>query len=158
MLSGASTTSATHSPSRSDNASSLGPTKTSTNDAQTRGTENIVAAIKKHGVRRLVTLTGAWVSDPKDRPKLFDRVMGALLKRLQRDVLADAEGHARVIQDSGLDWVIVRGPVLTRGRRRASTASATSARTVVSKSRGPTLPTSCLSRERHHASRPGADG
>jgi len=44
--------------------------------------------------------------------------MGALLKRLQRDVLADAEGHARVIQGSGLDWVIVRGPVLTEGGKK----------------------------------------
>lgn len=98
--------------------SALGPTKTSTKYVQTRGTENIVAAMRKHGVRRLVSLTGAGVRDPKDRPKLFDRVIGALLKRLQRDVLADAEGHARVIQGSGLDWVIVRGPVLTEGEKK----------------------------------------
>ncbi|MDQ3386877.1 MAG: NAD(P)H-binding protein, partial [Actinomycetota bacterium] len=38
--------------------SALGHTKSSPKDVQTRGTENIVAAMKKHGVDRIVSLTG----------------------------------------------------------------------------------------------------
>ncbi|WP_207955773.1 NAD(P)-dependent oxidoreductase [Rubrobacter marinus] len=82
---------------------------------QERGTEHIVAAMKQHGVRRLVSLTGAGVRDPGDRPKLVDRVFSGLLKVLQRDVLEDAERHAEVVRRSGLDWVIVRAPRLTDG-------------------------------------------
>lgn len=96
----------------------LGHTGTSTKDVQTGGTRNIVAAMKKYGVRRIVSLTGAGVRDPKDRPKLFDKGITFLLKTLQRDVLEDAERHARVIEESGLDWVIVRAPMLTDGERR----------------------------------------
>lgn len=95
--------------------SALGHTKTSTGDVQTRGTTHIVAAMKKHGVRRLVSLTGAGVRDPGDRPKLVDRVFSGLLKLLQRDVLEDAERHAEVIKGSGLEWTIVRAPRLTGG-------------------------------------------
>ena len=95
----------------------LGQTKTSPKDVQTRGTRNIVAAMKEHGVWRLVSLTGAGVRDPRDEPKLADKAITFLLKRLQPDVLKDAEGHAEVIRKSGLEWVLVRGPRLTDGPR-----------------------------------------
>ncbi len=97
--------------------SALGHTTTSTNDVQTVGVENIVGAMKKSGVSRLVSLTGAGVRDPKDRPKLVDKVFGLLLKLLQPAVLRDAKRHAEVIKTSGLDWVIVRAPRLTDGPR-----------------------------------------
>ena len=77
--------------------STISHTKTSTRDVQTEGIENIIRAMKKHGVRRLVSLTGAGVRDPKDEPKLVDKIIDSLLKLLQRDVLEDAVGHARVI-------------------------------------------------------------
>ena len=95
--------------------SALGHTKTSPKDVQARGTENIVAAMRTHGVRKVVSLTGAGVKDPEDRPKVVDRVFSGLLKVLQRDVLEDAERHAAVLKGSGLDWVIVRAPRLTDG-------------------------------------------
>ena len=97
--------------------SALGHTKTSTDDVQTVGAENIVGAMKKSGVSRLISLTGAGVRDEKDEPKLVDRVFGALLKLLQPAILKDAERHAEVIKASGLDWVIVRAPRLTDGPR-----------------------------------------
>ncbi|CAN5638526.1 NAD(P)H-binding protein [soil metagenome] len=98
--------------------SALGHTKSSAKDVQTVGTENIVAAMKESGVQRLVSLTEAGVSDPKDEPKVFDKVITTLLKLLQKDVLEDGENHARVIEKSGLDWVIVRGPMLTEGEKK----------------------------------------
>ena len=58
------------------------------------------------------------MGDPKDEPKLFDKAITGLLKLLQKDVLEDAESHARIIENSGLDWVIVRGPMLTEGERK----------------------------------------
>ncbi len=95
--------------------SALGHTKTSANGVQTVGMENIVGAMKKNGVSRLVSLTGAGVRDEKDSPKLVDRVFGLLLKLLQPAVLEDAERHAEVIKASDLDWVIMRVPRLTDG-------------------------------------------
>ncbi len=95
----------------------LGHTKTSPGNMQTVGTRNIVDAMKRHGVRRLVSLTGAGVRAPEDRPKLVDRLIVTLLKLMQRDVLQDAERHAEIIKKSGLDWVIVRAPRLNDGER-----------------------------------------
>jgi putative NADH-flavin reductase len=98
--------------------SALGHTKTSSKDVLTEGAKNIVAAMNGHGVRRLVGLTGAGVRDPKDEPKLVDRVIGWLLKILQRDLLEDSLGQARVIRESDLEWVIVRAPVLNEGEKK----------------------------------------
>ena len=98
--------------------STIGHTKTSPKDVLTEGIKNIVAAMNKHGVRRLVSLTGAGVRDPKDEPKLVDRVIGSLLELLQRDLLEDSTRQARVIRESDLEWVIVRAPVLVEGEKK----------------------------------------
>lgn len=100
--------------------SALGHTKTSAKDVQTVGTRNIVGAMGRHGVRRLVSLTGAGVRDPKDEPGLFDRAIVTLLGLVQRDVLEDARGHAEVIASSGLEWTVVRAPMLTDGKETGS--------------------------------------
>ena len=95
--------------------SALGPTPTAPKGIHTTATRNIVAAMQQHGVRRLVSLTGAGVAAPEDRPKLINHVIKFALKTLAGDVLKDGEGHAQVIQSSNLDWVIVRGPRLQDG-------------------------------------------
>lgn len=53
----------------------------------------------------------------KDRPKLADRAIVALLARLQPAVLEDARRHVEVIRESGPDWPVVRAARLTDGPR-----------------------------------------
>lgn len=98
--------------------STIGHTKTSSKDVLAEGIKNIIAAMNKHGVHRLVSLTGAGVRDPKDEPKLVDRIIGWLLKLLQKELLEDAIEQARMVKESHLDWVIVRAPVLTEGEKK----------------------------------------
>ena len=95
--------------------SALGQTKGSPKNTQTVATQNILAAMKQHGLRRLVSLTGAGVQAPQDKPKLIDRFIKLALQTLAVDVLRDAEGHAELIRSSDLEWVIVRGPMLNDG-------------------------------------------
>lgn len=95
--------------------STIGQSKGSPKDLQTVATRNIVAAMEKYGVRRLVSLTGAGVDAPEDRPKLINHIIKFALKTLSGPVLQDALGHVEVIKGSDLDWVIVRGPMLTEG-------------------------------------------
>ncbi len=97
--------------------STLGQSKGSPKDLQTVATRNIVAAMEKYGVRRLVSLTGAGVDAPEDQPKLINNIIKFALKTLSGAVLQDALGHVDVIKSSNLDWVIVRGPRLTEGPR-----------------------------------------
>lgn len=93
----------------------LGQSKASPRDLQTVSIQNIVVAMQKFGVRRLVSLTGAGVAAPQDQPKLVNHLIKLALKTLSGHVLRDGELHAEVIKQSGLDWVIVRGPMLTEG-------------------------------------------
>lgn len=91
----------------------FGHVKGSARDLQTQGTKHIVAAMRRHGVGRLITLSGGGLRAPQDRPKIPDRMIRGLLKLVAGHVLADAEGHLGVLQESGLDWTVVRAPMLT---------------------------------------------
>lgn len=100
----------------------VGQVKGSPRDLQARGTRLIVEAMKHHDVSRVVTLSGGGLRAPQDRPKLPDKMISAALKLMAGHVLADAECHLAVLEESGLDWTVVRGPRLTekagKGRYR----------------------------------------
>jgi putative NADH-flavin reductase len=95
--------------------SALGPRRPPVPGMMETAARNIVAAMKKHGVQRLVSTTGAGVRDPRDQPKFMDHLMKGLLTLLARDVLQDSAANVRVIQSSDLDWTIVRYPRLVDG-------------------------------------------
>jgi hypothetical protein len=77
--------------------------------------KNIVAAMQKHGVRRIVSTTGAGVRQPEDQPQFIDRFMSLLLNLLAKEVVLDSAANVNVIQSSDLDWTIVRFPRLMDG-------------------------------------------
>jgi putative NADH-flavin reductase len=79
---------------------------------QTDGTRNIVDAMHRHGVKRVVSLSGGGLRAPNDQPKLPDRAIRGLMKIMVGHVLADAEGHLAVLEASDLDWTVVRAPRL----------------------------------------------
>ncbi len=93
----------------------IGQRKDSPRDLQTIAITHIIAAMEKYGVKRLVSLTGAGVDDPHDRPKFANHLIKTALKLMSGHVLKDGENHAEAIRKSKLDWVIVRGPMLNEG-------------------------------------------
>lgn len=93
----------------------IGHTKNSPDDLQTRAMRNITDAMRKHGVERLVDLTGAGVRDPDDQPKFFDKLVVGALKLISPAVLQDGKNHVALIQDTGIKWTIVRAPMLQDG-------------------------------------------
>jgi putative NADH-flavin reductase len=93
--------------------STLGHGKGTPRDMQTVAIGHIIAAMKRHNLRRLVALTGAGVRAPQDQPGVPDHIIRFLLKTLSGPILEDAANHVALIEKSGLDWVIVRGPMLT---------------------------------------------
>lgn len=92
--------------------SALGPTRPPVPGMMETSAKNIVAAMKKHGVRRLVSTTGAGIRQPEDKPKLADHFIGFLLNLLAKDVVLDSAANVGMIQASDLDWTIVRFPRL----------------------------------------------
>ena len=95
--------------------SALGPTRPPAPNMMENSARNIVAAMKRHGVRRLISTTGAGVRQPEDAPKLGDHLIGALLKLLVKDVVLDSAANVNVIQNSDLAWTVVRFPRLMDG-------------------------------------------
>lgn len=95
--------------------SALGQSKGSPKDMQTVATRNIIVAMQKYGVKRIISLTGAGVAAPQDQPKFVNHLIKFALKTLSSHVLKDAENHAAALEASTLDWTIVRGPMLTEG-------------------------------------------
>ena len=95
--------------------SALGPTRPPIPHMMEISAQNIVAGMKKHGVRRVVSTTGAGVRQPEDQPKLIDLLIGALLNLLAREVVMDSARNVEVITASDLDWTIVRFPRLKDG-------------------------------------------
>ncbi len=79
--------------------------------------ENIIAAMRQHGARRLIVTSGAAVRDPNDTPGVLHRLMGRVVKIVGPKMLSDMESAVAVIRDSDLDWTVVRAPVLTDGPR-----------------------------------------
>ena len=93
----------------------LGPVKGDSSGVMTLAAQHLIQFMPQEGVRRLVTLTGAGVARPGDRPKLPDRIIRTLLRLTQPDVLADSVRHVELICASGLDYTVVRVPMLTDG-------------------------------------------
>lgn len=85
---------------------------------QTNGTKHILQAMKKFGIKRIISLSGGGLPYPeKDKPKIADFAIRTIMKMVAPKVLNDAIAHHAVLKESDFDWVIVRAPRLTNGPR-----------------------------------------
>lgn len=100
--------------------STLAPSNNKPTFIISQGMDNILAAMHKYDVQRLVISTGAGIRDPHDKPKVIDRVAGFLLRVLAKNVAADMQQSIDKVRQSGLEWIIVRVPMLTDQPSRGS--------------------------------------
>jgi putative NADH-flavin reductase len=92
----------------------FGQVKDSPANLQTQGTQNLVEAMKKLKIDRIISLSGGGLPFPeKDEPKFVDHLIRGIMKLAVPKVLNDAKQHAEVLKNSGLAWSIVRAPRLT---------------------------------------------
>ena len=74
-------------------------------------THNLICAMDKHGVRRLVCITGIGAGDSKGHVGfLYDRI---ILPFVVKNIYEDKNRQEEAIKQSDLDWVIVRPARLT---------------------------------------------
>jgi len=78
-------------------------------------TRNIVNAMEKTGVRRLICLSSLGVGDSRGNLPFFTKyvIVGIFL----RHAFADHERQEAIVRASSLDWTIVRPPYLKDGPR-----------------------------------------
>ncbi|MFB3915459.1 MAG: NAD(P)-dependent oxidoreductase [Terriglobales bacterium] len=78
-------------------------------------TRILIAAMKQHGVRRLVAITGIGAGDSKGHGWwLYDWIFYPLITKRMYD---DKDRQEELIRNSGLEWTIVRPAVFTKGPR-----------------------------------------
>lgn len=95
--------------------SALGHTRPPVAGMMEIAARNIVNAMKKNNVERIISTTGAGIRQVEDQPKFIDRFIAFLLNLLAKSVVLDSIANVKVIQASKLDWTIVRFPRLTDG-------------------------------------------
>jgi putative NADH-flavin reductase len=79
------------------------------------GTRNIVEAMKKTGVQRLICQSSLGVGDSRANLPFFTKYI--IVSLFLRHAFADHERQEAVVKQSSLDWTIVRPPHLTDGPR-----------------------------------------
>ena len=80
---------------------------------RTAGTRNVIAAMQHHGVRRLVCQSTLGAGD--SRPLLTFFWKYVMFGLLLRAAYADHQAQETLVQESGLDWTIVRPGAFTDG-------------------------------------------
>jgi putative NADH-flavin reductase len=93
--------------------STLGSWSTPNKDILSKGMENIIPAMKSLGINRIVSLTGSGCRTSQDSAslKLFFNRLPLML--VAPKVLNDAEEHIKLLEDSDLDYTIIRSPVMS---------------------------------------------
>ncbi len=88
---------------------------------QTNGTKNIILAMRQFGIEKIISLSGGGLPYPeKDQPKLADKLIRTIMKAAAPKMLNDAIAHHKVLVNSGMKWIIVRGPRLANGKKRGT--------------------------------------
>jgi putative NADH-flavin reductase len=91
--------------------SALGTRSTRPTTLFSESTHNVISAMNKHGVRRLICISGIGVGDSKGHVGfLYDRIIRPFVVK---NVYEDKERQEEAIKQSDLDWVIVRPARLT---------------------------------------------
>ena len=77
---------------------------------RTNGTTNIIHAMKKADVKRLIVVTAMGVGKSWETLSLFNKIFFATLLKSSRD---DHQSQETTVKASGLDWTIIRPSGLT---------------------------------------------
>jgi uncharacterized protein YbjT (DUF2867 family) len=78
------------------------------------GTRNLIEAMRRASVPRLVCVTVLGTADSKRNASLLYRFV---ILRALAPMVPDKENQERVVRDSGLEWVLVRPPRFVNGSR-----------------------------------------
>ncbi len=86
----------------------LGPRGGSKDKPITRGMQNIITAMYKYGVHRLIVSSTLSVRDPNDLPDFKPKIFVKFVKLTMRAVYEEIISIADAVRNSDLDWTILR--------------------------------------------------
>lgn len=76
---------------------------------------NVIAAMRAHGVARVVFVAGAGAALPGERRTLGQKAISALVRRAAKWVVAAKERELSLYLESAVDWTAIRPPRVVRG-------------------------------------------
>jgi len=82
---------------------------------ETSAAHNIVAAMRRNGVRRLLKISVVGAGESVKNAGFFNEHL--LMRTFLRGLLVDKAGMEAEIEGSDLDWTLVRPPMLTDGEK-----------------------------------------
>lgn len=107
----------------------LGAPATKTGTVRSEGTQNIIRAMDKAGVRRLIVQSTIGMGD--SRAMLPFHYKYVLVPLLLRSAFADTERQEEYVRQSGLDWTLVRPGALKKGERTGAYKHGTGETTII---------------------------
>jgi putative NADH-flavin reductase len=94
----------------------IGPRVSGPSTVSADSAASIIAAMRRTGVHRLLTVSGSIVDDAGEGPIMSHLVKPLARRTFLRDVCADMRAGENEIRSSDLDWTIVRPPALNDKR------------------------------------------
>lgn len=94
--------------------STLSSWKTPKHDTLTKAMQAIIPAAHKEGISRIISLTGGDARLSTDKPGFISQLSHFALGLVASGILKDGEEHLRLLQNSDLDWTVIRSPVMTK--------------------------------------------
>lgn len=88
----------------------LGSNDLKKTNIRAEGTANIIKAMKKHGIKRLLVVTAMGTGESWDTLSLVNKFFYATLLKSSRE---DHEAQETAVKESGLAWTIIRPSGLT---------------------------------------------
>lgn len=92
--------------------SALGSWGTPNKDIVKSGMRNIIPAMKKYGISRVISLTGHGANAPGDKFEPLHIISRCILMILAPKILNDGEEHIEALAGSGLDWTVLRSSLM----------------------------------------------
>jgi putative NADH-flavin reductase len=73
----------------------------------------IIPVLQDTPTRRIISLTGADARVDSDASGMTHKISHFILGVVAGKVLRDGEQHIQLLQESGLDWTVIRSPIMT---------------------------------------------
>lgn len=93
----------------------IGHGRSSSRTIQSDTMVTIISAMSQYKPMRLVSLTGTGVRMPGDVYTLLDRILNITINLIDPKRIQDGVRHAEILQESSIDWTILRVLKLTNG-------------------------------------------
>lgn len=85
-------------------------------DVLSTAMNHVAVAMRGMGMSRIVSLTGADARARGDDLSIIHRLSYILIMIVGRKVLKDGEAHIQLLEQSDLDWTVIRSPVMSSAK------------------------------------------